>query len=304
MRTMRYQIPFLLTILLVLTGGAQAAFDEVAVSPRARAMGDTYSAVDADAWSVYHNPAQLPWMTSPSVAVATAQPNNGDFNRLTTVAGSIVLPDRWGGMSFGLRHYGVEYQSVDLLSEYTLSVSHGFQLFRDESSAASFGWTVNVFNLDLAPTVGLSGDGSDGVDPGNAWSVGLDLAAAVEIWERTRVGFVIHNLNNPTIGDDDEELQQSMSIGLSYVPYDEVVTAFDIRSRPGEEFQFHGGMEFGLFDILTLRGGLVTNPNKVTGGFGVNIKGVLVDYAFSTGGGVLESTHQFGLGYRFGGGEE
>jgi hypothetical protein len=63
-------------------------------------------------------------------------------------------------------------------------------------------------------------------------------------------------------------------------------------------------VEFGLLEILALRGGMETDPNKLTGGFGVNIRGVLLDYAFSTGGGVLESTHQFALGYRFGPGGE
>jgi hypothetical protein len=38
-----------------------------------------------------------------------------------------------------------------------------------------------------------------------------------------------------------------------------------------------------------------TEPAKVTGGFGVNFPYVSVDYAFSSGGGTLDATHQFGL---------
>lgn len=304
MNTMRNQTILLLSLLMLLAGTAQAAFDDVPVSPRARAMGAATVAVDGDAWSFYNNPSQLPWLPRASVAASTAQPNNGDFNRLTTIGGSFLLPDKWGGMSFGLRHYGVEYQSVDLLSEYTVSVSHGFQLYRDESSAASLGWTINFYNLELAQSVGLSGDGSDGIDPGNAWAVGIDLAGSVEVWKRTKVGFLIHNLNDPRIGVDDEELRQQVRIGMAYVPYDNVITAFDIESRPGEEFRLHAGVEFGVLEILDLRVGLETDPNKVTGGFGFEVRGILLDYGFSTGGGVLESTHQFALGYRFGGGEE
>lgn len=304
MNATRLRLLSLVVLLAMSSSPAQAIFDPLEVSPRTRAMGGTVAAVTGDAWSVYHNPSLLSWLEDPSVAGATARPNNGDYNRLTALSGSIVLPDRWGGMSFGLRRYGVEYKDVDLLSEYTISVSHGFQLFRDESSAAAFGWSLNFFNLDLGQSVGRSGDGSDGVDPGNAWTVGLDLSAAVEIWERTKVGFVARNINNPTIGVNNEELWKQVIVGLSYSPYENVITALDIRSRPGEDFRFHGGFEFGVLEILDLRAGIETDPNKLTAGFGFLIKGIMLDYAFSTGGGVLESTHQVGLGYRFATGGE
>lgn len=299
MRAMRALLPILLFLLALNGSTAQAAFDDLTLSPRARAMGGTAVAVRGDAWSFYTNPSLLPWMESPDVAVATTRPNGADYNRLTGVGGSVPLPQRWGGVSLGLRHFGVEYKDVDLLAEYTISVSHGFQLFKDESTGAAAGWTLNFFNLDLGKSIGLSGDGSDGVDPGNAWTVGLDLGAVVQVWERTQVGFLARNINNPTIGDEDEELLQQVAVGMSYEPYEAVVTAFDIRSRPGEEFRVHAGAEFGVLEALDLRAGLETDPNKVTAGFGVHVRGITLDYAFSTGGGVLETTHQFGLSYRF-----
>jgi hypothetical protein len=283
---------------------AQAAFDDLSVSPRSRAMGGAVVAVDGDAWSFYNNPALIPFLDASHVAAATTQPNGADFNRLSTVGGSLRLSDTWGGMAVGLRHYGVDYRDTDLLGEYTLSLSHGFRVFKDASSGAAFGWTLNLYNLDFAPSVGLSGTGADGVDPGNAWTVGLDLGGVVEIYERTKVGFSVKNLNNPTIGEDQEELTQVMAVGAAYQPYEDVVTAFDIRGRVGGEFRFHGGAEFTLLEVLALRAGLETDPNKVTGGFGVLLRDFSFDYGFSTGGGVLESTHHFGLSYRFGAGEE
>jgi len=291
--------------LLLGHSSARAAFDDIAVSPRARAMGEAVVAVDGDAWSYYHNPALLPWISSPEIAAAGTEPNGGSYNTLGTLAGVLPLRSGLGGLGFGLRRFGVDYRETSLLTEYTVSISHGLQLFKDDASGAAFGWTLNFYNLDLGRSIGLAGDGTDGIDPGNAWAVGLDLAAVVQVWDRTKVGFNAKNINSPTIGDDNEELLQQFGIGVSYQPYEAVTTAFDIRSRPGEEFRVHGGVEFGLLEVLDLRAGIQTDPNKLSAGFGVHFHGATLDYAFSTGGGVLESTHQFGLSYRFssGGGE-
>ena len=38
-----------------------------------------------------------------------------------------------------------------------------------------------------------------------------------------------------------------------------------------------------------------TEPQKVTGGFAVHLPAVTVDYGFGSGGGVLDSSHQFGV---------
>ena len=305
MHTKRTSILLLLLFgLLLLGSSARAAFDDIAVSPRARAMGEAYVAVGGDAWSWYHNPALLPWITSPEIAAAGTEPNGGGYNSLGTIGGILPVKGGWTGLAVGLRRYGVDYRDVSLLTEYTISIAQGIQLFKDDASGASFGWALNFYNLDLGQSIGLAGDGTDGIDPGNAWAMGLDLSAVVQVWDRTKVGFNAKNINSPTIGDENEELLQQFSVGLSYEPYEAVVTALDIRSRPGEDFRLHAGAEFGVLEVLDLRAGLETDPDKLTAGFGVHLYGVTLDYAFSTGGGVLESTHQFGLSYRFSGGGE
>lgn len=267
---------------------AQAAFDEIVLSPRARAMGGTAVAVPGDAWSWANNPGALGMLGQGHLASSTLQPHSAEFHRLTGAAGS------WGngrgqGVALGLSNYSVEYKGTTLTREMALGFGHGMRLFEDATSSAHVGWAVNFYNLDYASTVG-------DVDPGEAWAVGLDVGAVVTVYQRTRVGFLAHNVNHPTIGVDGEELPQMVSAGLAYEPYAGVVTAFDIRSRLGQELRFHGGMELGVTEVLDLRVGIETDPNKLTGGFGVNLPGQFaLQYAFSTGGGVLDSSHQFGL---------
>jgi hypothetical protein len=258
------------------------------------ARGQAMTAVVDDAWAYYYNPAMLSHMDLMHGGVSTARPYGLDFNRQTTLAISAPLQGKLGGVAFGWRHYSVENGGTDLSTENTLSLAHGFKLFEDASTSAAIGWTLNLYHVSFAPSIG-SGDGSDGQDLGGDWTTGIDVGAVVTVYDRTWVGFFTHNLNTPEIGIDGEELQRLVSLGLGYEPYPGVVTAFDVRNGLNEKVRIHGGVEFEIVPEFELRFGMETEPAKVTGGFGVNFPFVSVDYGFSSGGGTLDATHQFGL---------
>jgi hypothetical protein len=288
--------PCLLVLPLLLSTAfpAGAAFEELAVSPRARAMGEATVTVSGDAWAFDHNPALLALAQRGRIATSTVQPFGIDGLRLTGLGMSMPIPGDRGGAAFGYKHWSVDRGEVSLTTEQTLTFAHGITLFGDATSSAHVGWGLNVYNLEFGQTV-------SGEDPGSAWAWGLDVGAVVTLYERTRAGFFTRNLNSPTIGEDAEELRQLVAAGISYVPYDGVTTAFDVRSELGEEFRFHGGVEFSITSALDLRVGIESDPSKLTGGFGVHLPRYFsFDYGFSTGGGTLDSEHQFGLSIRLG----
>jgi hypothetical protein len=291
------KLVFLAALGLVLAtdvGRAHAAFQGLTLSPRARAMGEASVAVPGDAWSFSLNPALLATVKDLEFTSSTAEPNGVDAFRLTGFGAAIPLPGDRGGIAVGFRHWSVDFKDVNLAREQTLTFAHGFSLYEDATSAAQIGWALNFYNLDFGTSVG-------GENPGSAWTWGLDLGASVKLYDRTRAGFYTRNLNNPTIGEDQEELRQLVAAGLSYEPYEGVITAFDIRSELGEEFRFHGGTEWAITEVLRLRMGIETDPAKLTGGFGVRLPNLLsLDYGFSSGGGTLDESHQFGLTLRFG----
>jgi len=278
---------------------AAALFEDLALSPRARAIGEATTATIDDAWAFYYNPAMLSRLALPQAGFTTVEPNGLGFNRLTSAAVAMPLRGRGGAVAVGYRYYGVDYDDVQLSSENTISVAQGLRLFGDASTSASVGWALNFYQADFATSVGAAGDGSNGIDPGSAWTVGLDIGALVTVYERTRVGFYTHNLNSPVIGDDQEELRQSVAAGIAYEPIPGVTSAIDLRNVLGENFRFCGGLEFEVVPALDLRVGIETEPNQLTGGFGIRLPVLTLDYGFSTGGGVLDASHHFGLGLRW-----
>ncbi len=87
-------------------------------------------------------------------------------------------------------------------------------------------------------------------------------------------------------------------IGVAYQPYDGVTTTLDInRSMDAGQNEVWGGAEFRVFDLLDLRFGGTTNPNRFTAGFGLKIDKFDLDYAIKTHSDLGE-THAVSLAYR------
>ncbi len=201
-----------------------------------------------------------------------------------------------------LSNFAVEHEVVDLMDETVISLGYGVPLFHDLHSTIILGAAANLYRLEFAATIGDGTPNFEGAfEPGSASTVGLDLGLLATLHERTHFGVLVHNLNSPEIGDDQELLPRRLHGGIAYEPYVGVVTTFEISAEVDQAAQYHGGLEFELAPGFDLRGGVVTNPSKLTAGFGYATHGVALNYGFSTGGGVLDTTHQFGLTFAWGG---
>jgi len=284
-----------LVSVVMLTAPAQAAFENLMVSPRARAMGDASVADPSAAYAATLNPAGLALLQGDGEASASyVQPYGLDFHKLLYLGAAFRLPGKSGSLGIGFRQYGVDYQDVSLQSESTLTVAYGLPLYTDIHSSISLGVGLNMYRLEFGETVGQ-------LDPGNDVSTGLDVGLRATLHGRTHVGVMVHNLDVPEIGRDQEELPRRMHGGIAYEPYPGVLTVFELESTHGEDPQWRGGLEVAVLEGLVVRTGIMTEPSKLTGGFGYTFGGASLDYGFSTGGGVLDSSHQFGLSWAWGG---
>lgn len=284
----------------LLSQPALGAFKDIDVSPRARAMGDAAVAVADDAFAPVLNPAGMALMTGPTLGNSYVQPFSLSFSKQLYLGGVVPINEHAGTLGFGFRRFKTEYQGVELQGESTFTLAHAAKLYEDMHSTVCLGWALNIYNLKFGETMGGPNTGS-GIDPGSDTVAGVDAGLLVILHTRTRLGVRVHNMNNPQIGLDNEELPQTLTGGVAYEPYDGVTTVFEIGNTIEGETQYHGGIEFSVLGQLELRGGVVTNPNKLTAGFGYLYQGMGVNYGFSTGGGVLPPSHQFGLTFAWGG---
>ncbi len=280
---------------LALTAGPAAAFFEnTMVSARARAMGESAVAVPGGAYAAFYNPGLLAERTTGEVGASYVQPFQLDYTDFYTLGAVLPLETRYGAIGLGISQFKTSYQGVDLNKETQVSFTHGLTLFEDYHSRVDFGYGINVYRVEQSETV-------SGLLPGDDTVIGMDFGLAVNLHKRTTLGVLVKNMNNPQIGLDEEELPRRLIAGVTYQPYDGVLTTFEIDNELGEDVQYHGGVEALVVEGFFLRAGVVTNPDKLTGGFGYRRGQLGVDYGFSTGGGTLESTHQFGVSFAWGG---
>jgi hypothetical protein len=273
---------------------AMALFDQSVINPRSRAMGETGVAVTDPAFAAFVNPGQLGRVLNGSVAASYVQPFRLDYTDFFFLGAAMPIDAKYGNLGVGLSNFKVSYQDVDLLKETQFTLAHGFNLYNDIHSRVDFGYAVNLYSIELGESV-------SGIDPGSELAFGVDTGMLITVHERTHIGFQVKNLNNPIIGLDQEELRRRLVGGVSYEPYEGVVTTFEIDNELGEDVQYHGGLETTIAEGFFLRAGVATGLNKLTGGFGYTFENFGVNYGFSTGGGTLDSTHQFGLQFAWGG---
>ncbi|MEN8006068.1 MAG: hypothetical protein ABFS42_03595 [Candidatus Krumholzibacteriota bacterium] len=283
-----------LAMLGLSTVPASAFFDNTMVSPRARAMGEASVAVHDGAHAAFLNPGNLGEMNGGEVAASYVQPFRLDFTDFFYFGTGIPLSEKWGNLGVGMSIFKVGYRDTSLLKETQISLAHGVNLYSDYHSRVDFGYALNMYQAELGQSV-------NELDPGSDTAFGIDLGFMMTLHKRTRLGFQVKNLNNPQIGLDEEELHRRLVAGVSYEPYAGVVTTFEFDNELGQDVQYHGGVEMAIIESFALRAGVITNPNKLTAGFGYTLKGFGVQYGFSTGGGTLDSTHQFGLNFAWGG---
>jgi hypothetical protein len=222
------------------------------------------------------------------------QPFQLDFAKSYHLGAVIPVSPGNGAVGISLNQFKVDYSDVRLMEETQISLAYGNTLYQDMHSRIDLGGTVNMYHLKYAET-------TSGLDPGNDSAMGLDLGLLVTVHNRTRLGVMIKNLNNPNIGIDEEELAHRLIAGISYEPYEGVITSFEFDNELGQDTQYHGGIEMVVAQGFALRAGVVTNPSKLTAGFGYTLDRFSLNYGYSTGGGTLESTHQFGVNISWGG---
>jgi len=281
----------LASLLLPGVAGAAGVFDNLVLSPRARAMGGAFVALSDDETAVFTNPAALSMQDEIGFYSSYVDLYGYDF--LTLGSGAVSVPTDYGTFGVGVRYLATEYGGAELEKEYTVTVGHGVVLMEDVHSSLAVGYGLNLFGLSFpTETVG-------GTDLGSANTFGLDIGVLGTLRGRTRFGFFVKNINNPKLGDPDaKDLPQWFTAGVSYSPYGGVHTSLEVQKQTHEDIRACFGLEMEVNEYLTLRGGIQNQPNRISFGFGTGWKMVRLDYSFTTHE-TLPGSHVYGLGITF-----
>ncbi|MFH1011575.1 MAG: hypothetical protein V1784_10125 [bacterium] len=292
---MKAFLPVLALLLLLSPSMAQMVSNPLPPVPAATAVGGAYTAVARGPAACYWNPAGLAFTSGTQGAFVYHQPWGLAF--LSHLAGAITseLPSKAGAAALSYQTLGTRCEGTSLSVEGELALSHGLLLQKDIHTALAIGYSLKLITWSLANSVsGASGE----VDLGSAATVGLDIGASAQVWDRLRLGGVVHNINRPQLGEyAKRDLPQMFSGGILYFPYHGVETSFDIERILGGETQFKGGLNATVLPPLDLRFGIFTNPNGFTAGFGLHWRELVMDYAFVYHP-VLSPTHQVGIGFQ------
>lgn len=270
---------------------AAGVFDNLNLSPRARAMGGAFVAVSDDETAVFTNPAALAEQEGIGVYGSYVDLYGYDFLDLGSVA--VRVPTKYGTIGAGGRILSVEYGGIDLERETTLALAHGFTVMEDVHSSLSIGYAVNFYGLSFG-TEDLAGE-----DLGDATAVGFDVGVIGTLRTRTSFGFFMKNFNNPKMGDPDaEDLPRWFTAGVAYRPYGGVITSLELQKQDTQDMRACFGVEFDIAEYLTLRGGLQNQPDRLSVGFGTHWRMVRIDYSY-TSHATLPGSHHFGAGFAF-----
>ncbi len=134
---------------------SEGVFDNLILSPRARAMGGAFVAVSDDETAIFTNPAGLAGQSTIGVYGSYVDLFGYPYFNLGSL--SAVVPTSYGTVGFGARVFTVQQNDVELEKEYTITLGQGFSLMKDVHSSLAFGYAANLYGLSFeAPSV--SGD--------------------------------------------------------------------------------------------------------------------------------------------------
>ena len=278
---------------------------EIGIGARAQAMGGAFVGVADDATAVYWNPAGLGTIQNTEIYFMhwiMPQIKELVIDYASVVYPLLLMNESNFGVGFGWKRVGAkleEFSNGDLtqnpnlstISENTFSLAAGAEVKK-----FSLGFVLNRFLID-SRIGSLSG-----------W--GFDFGFKAHLFSVLKIGFLMRNI---AAGYGDEKIVPNYRFGfsLNFFPIkvenkvrDRVILAFDVSTKKnvngleGTTLHTFAGLEIQWIRQFAIRVGWNDNY-PFSAGAGFYFKGILLDYAYSSGNKYLKDSHRLGFGLRF-----
>ncbi|MFH1784518.1 MAG: PorV/PorQ family protein [bacterium] len=286
-------------------GGQAGSYLAWGAGARSLGMGKAYVGLSDDASSVYWNAAGMTQVESREMtALYSVLWEKTNYSFLSYTQPLVVKNRNYGNIGiamvnlsstgFDKRDIYNNEQGTAGLSEMAGIVSYAKKLTKEISAGAS----VKV--------------ASQRIDTYSDTGYGLDLGLLYKARSQSRllkpltVGLSVQNLIAPQIKlkSETDTFPRAVRAGLAYRFFNQsLITAIDADKTENRSVKMHYGVEFSPNELLAIRAGL--DETEITAGFGVNVAGFGLDYAFSyhdawKGHEDLGNSHRFGMTYNWG----
>ena len=273
------------------------------IGSKATSMAGAVTSGPGGSWSIFHNPAQLSALKGLGITNGYSRLYNLDF-----------LPYYNLGLFYNSYAINFEKLSTDingeeLSSESVIGLSKGINFYKDKQSKLQGGIRLNLYQYNLGNSAGAEGDGTSGYSLGSAFGYGVDIGFQGVLHNKYYIAYYLQNINSPSIGYGlGTDLPKSISIGLSYRPYEDLLTSLDVNQLSGHtDSEIRFGIEYIITENLVLRTGIQSNPNRFSGGFAYQFPilknqfqkpfpNLEIAYSFITHH-IMPTTHQISVGF-------
>ncbi len=323
-----FRLVLCIALLAGFSGFAGAAYDDLGVSARVMGMGNAFTAVADDAYSVYYNPAGLALLPRPEFGTAYAKlyPGLSDNSNLQNTFLVYAMPldqGKQGGLGFGLDYFSLD----SLYHETSLYASYGRDLLPGLLPDKLYGGLslkylnrgVNPGSLANAPVSDTGQILQGEVDPvlqnTSKTNIDMDLGLLYKLDPRWTLGLTVQHLLEPNIafGSTPDPLDRNYKLGASYrTPFALLSGEIDDMTAPDysrEEIATFAAekwlptLQFGTFGI---RGALSAGTQQyraLSVGLSYKIYKMEFDYGMTVPfGGIADmyGTQRIGLTFFFG----
>ncbi len=243
---------------LLLTRYAIASNGNPPTGARAWGLGGATVTV-RDTWAVFNNIAGITGAAVPAAGVF--YDNRYNVKAFSNIAMGAVMPLKGAtSAGLGISKWGDEYYNE---LKAGLGIAH----------------KINFMSLGAQLTYHQTSI----YDLGARRTFVLNMGGIAELIPQLHFGAHVYNVNQAKMAEyGNETLPTIMKAGFSYLPTAQLMLNLETEKELNYNAMLKAGIEYHLAKILRLRTGFSTQTGFSHFGFGVQHKGMMLDYALST----------------------
>ncbi len=249
-------------------------FSQENIGARAFAL-KSYVAVANDIWTIFYNPAGISNLKNREISISY-------------IPAQFEIPE--------LSKKGIAYFEPSLSVKFGVGAQvFGFSLYKETTLKFSLAKSFDLFDIGVNLNYNLVSIKSYG----NAGAFSADFGIISNPLKFLKFGFVFKNIIATKLGQARERLPKEFDFGIAVLPYESLIVSAQVDKEIYFRESFKYGVEYVIENFLFLRFGLTNYPVQYSGGVGLKIFLLQIDYSINQHQ-LLGLTHQLTFSAKLG----